>query len=532
MAVDVDVVVIGSGAGGMSAAVALARAGKRVQVVEQHTLPGGWCHSFDLDGYSFSPGVHYLGELGPGGRLREVYEGLGLGADLAFYELDPNGYDQIHVGDGFRFDVPRGREAYCERLAARFPSDAAGIQRLFGLFHSIGREIGRFASDEGASIEWFRRPPDLFRHGLRPLQKVVDEHLTDPLAKAVVLAVAGDHGMPPERCPTALHAAVAAHYFEGAWYPKGGARALPKAFIKELRRNGGEIRVGAKVEQILVERGRAIGVRLAGGDEIRATDVVSNADPTVTAGLLPQGTVPWRWRLRLPRTRYSSSSMSLFMASDLDPRRHGITSGNVWLISGLDADPFGFAADPDPLRRTDVPAVFLTCTTSKDPTKRRDKIATFEAFTFVSWDAFGAFDGTDGARPPAYDALKEALADRMLDVIERRIPGFRASLVFRSVGTPLTNRHYVAGTRGSMYGTEKAWYNIGPMAFGPKSPVPGLWMAGASALAHGVAGATHSGVGVAKELLRCKTSDLLGSPGAPVTLLQAEPSEARVAAGG
>src|SRR5688572_28820732 len=90
---DVDAIVIGSGAGGLAAAVALAQAGQSVAVFEQHYLPGGWCHSFSLEGYRFSPGVHYIGELGPDRMMRRVYEGLGLGADLAFYELNPDGFD-------------------------------------------------------------------------------------------------------------------------------------------------------------------------------------------------------------------------------------------------------------------------------------------------------------------------------------------------------------------------------------------------------------------------------------------------------
>src|SRR5512144_1362290 len=119
---DVDTIVIGSGAGGLTAAVALARSGQKVLVLEQHYLPGGWCHSFSLEGYRFSPGVHYIGELGPEGASRRLFEGLGLGVDLSFYELNPDGFEHLIIG-GERFDIPRGRELYEERLARRFPRE-------------------------------------------------------------------------------------------------------------------------------------------------------------------------------------------------------------------------------------------------------------------------------------------------------------------------------------------------------------------------------------------------------------------------
>src|SRR5277367_4849032 len=137
-----DTIVIGSGSGGLTAAVALARAGQRVLVLEQHYLPGGWCQSFSLEGYRFSPGVHYLGGLGPGGGLRRLYEGLGLSDDLEFCEMNPEGFDHFLI-EGERFDVPRGFARYFARLCARFPHEREGLARYFGTIRRVHEGVAR-----------------------------------------------------------------------------------------------------------------------------------------------------------------------------------------------------------------------------------------------------------------------------------------------------------------------------------------------------------------------------------------------------
>ncbi len=519
---DVDAVVIGSGAGGLTAALAMAIAGQRVLVLEQHYLPGGWCHSFDLGGYSFSPGVHYIGDLGPGGRLRGVYEGLGVADDLVFLELDPDGYDKVQVGQE-RFAIPKGRDRFVDRLIDRFPSEAKGIRRFVQIVADLSRELHQELKIRGplSALSLPLRCPTLVRFGFRSVKQVLERFIRDPTLRTILSVQAGDHGMSTDQCPMVLHAAVLAHYFDGAYYPKGGARALPKAFIKALRRHGGDIQVRAQVSRILTERGRAIGVRLADGSEIRARHIISNADPAMTFGqLLDPSDVPRGLARRRDGSSYSVSAISLFMAADIDARAAGLDSGNRWYVRTPDVDAtYRYARSADPLASGEVPGIFLTCTTCKDPSKRKRGMETMEVFSFVSWEAFAPFAESDhDTRPPEYLALKDELARRMLSCVDEVVPGLSDRLTFLEVGTPLTNQFYCASHRGNLYGTEKRLRQLGPLGFPIDPKIEGLYLCGQSTTGHGVAGATYSGLAAARAALGVRTSELLREHSAPLQI--------------
>jgi phytoene dehydrogenase-like protein len=530
---DYDVIIIGSGAGGLTAAVALAQAGKRVLVLEQHDRPGGWTHSFTLNGYRFSPGVHYIGDLQEGGGLRRIYDGLDVSQDLAFVELNPDGYDHIVVGEK-QVDFPKGKENLIERLKSHFPYEARRIDGYFddltnmieGL-RNIGRMDKPLAAARGAGniLKWLRATG----------ADLINAHVSDPVLRGVLAGQSGDHGLPPSRVSAFMHAGITHHYLNGGYYPMGGAFTIPRAFVRGLKRAGGQIRLKSRVKRIMLEGRKVIGVELESGEEIRAGVVISNADPEVTFGkLIGRDRLSARLKRKVDSVRYSTSCLSLFFATDMDLRSGaGLDSGNMWYYDHADVDKIYADGLTDALLREETPpGMFLTVTTLKDPSKMHKTGATAghhtcESFAFVGYQAFEKWAHTRyGARPADYDAMKEDLAWRMVRGLEKRIPGLSKHIVYYSLGTPLSNEHYLNATRGNLYGIEKSPSQVGPLGFTARTEFEGLFLCGQSTTSHGVAGVTASGVEAAKAVLNARSRDILTGRGSGPLFLQAEDTSA------
>ena len=523
---DYDVIIIGSGAGGLAAAVPLAQAGQRVLVCEQHEVPGGWTHSFTLQGYRFSPGVHYIGEVQPGGSLRRVYEGLGVSQDLEFCELNPDGYDHIFIGEE-RFDFPKGKANLAARLKDRFPQDAAGIDGYLDTSHRLdrGRELSGTGQPSGAN--YGRGQPRGIAAALVLAQRPgIDRSLH------FRSGVEGRAGRPVGRSRSAAfaglgvlssghHAALSQRRILSArWRLRHSTRVRAR-----VETGGGEILLNTMVDRILLEDGKAIGVRLADGTEIRSRYVISNADPEVTFGkLIGREHLSTRLRRKLDGVKYSGSALSLFFAVDMDLRAAGLDSGNNWFYDRADVDGiYQLGLTDYALTAATPPGMFLTATTLKDPSKMHHGHHTCEAFVFVGYEPFQKWaQERSGEHSADYEALKEDLAWRLFQSLDQRVPGISQHVVFWSLATPLTNEHYINATQGNLYGIEKSRKQVGPWAFPVQSEIDGLLMCGSSTESHGVAGVTGSGLTAARTILKCRTSELLTQHGPELRIYPSE----------
>lgn len=510
-----DNIIIGSGVGGLSAAICLARAGQSVLVIEQHDVPGGWCHSFYLEGHRFTPGVHYVGLLEDGESTSELYKGLGIANDIAFYRMNPDGFEHCWVGDE-RFDFPAKFEDLKIALSERFPKEKKNLNKYLTLVSNVGKQLQLIPKVktfwDHVTIPF--RTKHMGKYSPFSLKKVVNWHIKNPLLKAFLNIQWGDHGLAPANAPFVLHAAVMSHYFAGGFYPMGGGGAIVKAMTNAIKSYGGEVRTSQMVKRIIVEgdtQKTAKGIELASGERIYAKRIISNADPGITyLNLIGREHLSKKLQKKLDKTKYSCTSLMLFLTVDMDVKAAGLDSGNIWMVPDSDLDAGNERMEANDITTDDeFSGLFISCTSLKDPISFDGRHHTLEVITYINYGSFSDFRNETEERSEAYLKFKERLIQKFLNSLEKVVPGISNHIINQELGTPLTNEYYINSTKGSVYGTEKTLFQIGPFAYKPYSEIKDLYLCGASIAAHGVAGSSYSGVQTAAKILGCRQDDLL-----------------------
>ena len=508
-----DTVVVGAGLGGLSTAAFLATNGQRVLVLEQNQVVGGCSQVFRRAGnrYEFDVGVHYVGECQPGGKMRTLMDALGIGDRIEWCQLDPDGFSTITL-PGVQFRVPAGWDAYTERLVETFPAEEAALRRCVGVLRAVATEMkaphltGRFA---GARRMLGQRT--MLRWGLRPLAKLFEVCGLSTEARLVIAGECGDYSAPPSRATVGVHAGFLDHYLiSGAWYPHGGGQVLPARLTQTVQAYGGEVRTKVQVDRILVEDGRAVGVTLEDGTEIRATNVVSNADPRRTyLGLVGREHLPARLLRRVERMRNALPLVTVYLALDVDLRKR-MANSTQWIYPHTDVE--AMYADAYEGRLSPQVPVFMTSGTLKDPTSTHtapEGMSTLELVTIApaqpsTWhlSAGGPVAGERYSRNPDYLATKEQVTEAVIDTASLVIPDLRDHVVHREASTPVTQERFTLASGGTVYGLEMTWDQIGPFRPDVRSPIPGLFLAGAGTKhMHGIVSTVNGGAGTAGAIL-------------------------------
>lgn len=492
-----DAIVIGSGIGGMACACALAHSGLRVQVLEQHFVPGGLTQTFSRNGFTWDVGVHYLGEMHQGGGARRVLDWL-TGGTIRFSPVGAV-YDTIHLPDGSQIQFAHPELALRAELEERFPESRAQIGDYFAAVTAAANAGRAVFAERGmpallGKIHGLMHAAEIERWWGRTTVEVLQDLISDPRLRAVLAAQRGDYGPDPRESSFGIHATVARHYFDGAQYPVNGAKAFADALIPVIERNGGEVRTRTRVTGILMESGRVAGVRTHDGQELYCPLVFSDAGAKATVQLLPAAARQSSWAAEIESFKHSACHVQLYLGLEGDIRARGATSSNHWFYETLDITS-GLWRGPE--LQPHAPALFVSFPTLKaDNTGAAVGVKhTAEVVVFTEWGLFQTWeDSRIGRRPPDYYNFKRRIEDCLVAQFARHFPALAPLIVHREVSTPLSTIAFTGAEHGGVYGLEASPRRFLSMSLRAKTPVPGLYLAGQDVASMGVTGAMMGGV--------------------------------------
>ncbi|NNN30630.1 FAD-dependent oxidoreductase [Streptomyces sp. S3(2020)] len=487
---EADVVVIGSGMGGLAAARAIAQfGGKRVLVLEQHYTLGGMTHEFSRAGrYRFGTGLHYV-SASAGPFLGFMTDGRAQLSPL------PDEYDALHFPE-FDFAVPATKDRFRARLKERFPAEADAIDGFFrttrwamaGL--TARNVIASFPSGvrkAGAPLVRL-----LFPSAYRSVRDQVSRSFRDPRLRAVLAARWGLYGTEPAASAFGYHAAVPLTYFmEGTAHPVGGPQELNRVVLEILQRHGVELRARQRVHEVVVEDGRVAGVDVedtATGRRyrVRTNTVVSATGVRNTYALIGKS----HELADLPEER---SAVMLFLGLDRSPAEFGLRGENHWFMPDLD-EHGSFHRPPG------EGTLYVSFASLNNPAAR---FHTVELLELIDPKVVDRWRGTsEDERPDSYRKFKDELTERLLARLEERWPGFRETVAFAELATPLSFETYQRSVRGSFYGLAATPQRLRSARAGCRTPVKGLFVAGQDAWGSGVVGALAGGLMAANAVLK------------------------------
>ena len=444
-----DVIVIGSGIGGLVTASQLAAKGAKTLVLERYLIPGGSGGSFRREGYTFDVGASMIFGFGEKGHTNLLTRALGDVGQHCETVPDPAQLE-YHLPGGLNVAVDRDYEAFIARLTGLFPHEAKGIRAFYDtcwqVFNCLDAMPLLSLEDPAYLAKVFFKAPlaclGLARWLPFNVGDVARQHIKDEqLLKLIDMECFCWSVMPADLTPMINAGMVFSdRHAGGINYPKGGVGVIAEKLVAGLESHGGAIRYKARVTEVLIENGQAVGVKLADGETIHARRVVSNAtrwdtfagegsvrQPLVDAAHTPKAERTWRRRYKP-----SPSFLSLHLGVDASVIPEGFHCHHLLLED--------WAAMED-----EQGVIFVSIPTLLDPSlapEGRHIVHTFTPSDIQAWK---------GLSPSAYKAKKAADAARLVQRLEAILPGLAGAIRHQEIGTPRTHRRFL-GRMGGSYG--------------------------------------------------------------------------------
>jgi all-trans-retinol 13,14-reductase len=470
-----NIVIIGSGVGGLSAGIILAQLHYNVTIVEKNPLPGGLMRSYRRSGIECPVGVHYVGALGEDEPLGKMFRFMGIGVADLFERMGQDGVIDRYIFDKFTFDFPVSIDAYENNLRSMFPQDAVAIDVIIKDLREISGRMRETSfllnqADPFQSIDYFTPMGEY-------LQKLnASKGLQDVLSLPSQLI-----GVLMPECPVIFHNMILAGYLFSSWRLKENGSKMADVFAARFKNLGGKIITNNGVAKILLKEKKVAGVRLESGEDLSADAVVAAIHPKVLLTLLePQAL---RSSLQERILNLKETDGVIVVQISVDALAHQELTHNIYR---LHTDENGFIKE----------GIFYQV--------RRGNGSGANLLSIITKSLYGEWsdwEGTKtGKRGPEYENKKLTIANELLRKADDLFGGLKNARIV-DVFTPLTLRDYVNCPEGSCYGVLRSAGQLLKIASLNNIPLSGLCLAGQNALSPGVLGTILGSFNAAKQIV-------------------------------
>ena len=500
MADKFDVIVIGSGMGGLAAAGILARLkDKRVLILEKHYVAGGQTHEFHRNQYSWDVGIHYVGGMAAGEQNRLLAD-LITGKQVDWNPM-PDVFDRFMYPD-LTVDVHKDPTKFAKTLIAAFPAEEAAIwQYIRDLKAANNWYIAHFLAkipDALAYIQFMLRSLGKGKLARMTTRQYMNRCFKDERLKVVLTSQWGDYGLTPERCCFGLHALVVWGYNSGtgAFFPEGGGRSIAQAVERVIALKGGHIQLDTEVTNILIRDGAAYGVcaRQSNGwvGEYHADTIISNVGAELTFCNLVAAQYCQAEREELTAFERGGSFLTLYLGLSESPEKLAIKGENYWIYETYDQADIDKCLDD--LLKGNAKFGFLSFPSMKN----NSAIAhTAELCVRIAPDGFNDW----ATRPHEYYQAKEKITTAMIALLERKFPGFVSIIDYAELSTPVTQERFTSRPKGESYGIPGTPARFDLKSLKPKTSVRNLFLSGSDVCSLGIVGALYGGAAAAASIM-------------------------------
>jgi len=437
-----DVVIIGAGIGGLVCGCYLAKAGLKVLIVEKNDKPGGYCSSFEKNGYRFDVGVHYLGSLREEGILFKILKELDLLNRIKFITNDPT--DRIITPDKTIF-IRKDKNDTKKELIAHFPGEKQNIEAFF-----------KFILEKDFLYIVSKTKRITFK-------ELLDDFFNDYKLKAILSILLGNLGLPSSQASALVSIVLYREFIlDGGYYPKGGMQVLPDLLAQRFKEYGGDLLLSTKVVKIITKNRKIIGVEIENKGVISSKVVVSNADATLTfKKLLDCDTQEAK---KVENLRPSPSAFVVYLGLNkklnISPRHF-----TAWFFSSYDVEK----CYKKQLSLSQIPSLYyalLTFSSIVDPSlapSGKDIIRIFVGANF---------------RKKIETENKETIYQKLLEKLENLIPNTQKYIEVKEIATPYTFYSFTLNREGALFGWAATPSQIDRKIFPPETSIKNLYLTG------------------------------------------------------